>query len=132
MSEKLLNSGTVLFINQRRKPTKIRTGDKSVPAFRPHKNRQSKRIVLKRGASLVVNLERIPKRLPASYSIARQRGSVMGTFRLKRGQVVEIMPDDDPLNLSKCHVIWIGKPGSMHEGQAGLQLLNPTVNLRGA
>ena len=56
----------------------------------------------------------------------------MGTFRLKRGQVVEIIPDDDPLNISKYHVIWIGKPGSKHEGQAGLQLLNPTVNLRGA
>src|SRR5713101_5758879 len=75
VSEKLLNSRAVLFINQRRKPTKSGPGDKSVPAFRPHKNRQSKRIVLKKGASLVVNLERILKRLPASYLIARQGGS---------------------------------------------------------
>ena len=35
-----------------------------MPAFQPYKNRRSKRLVLKKGASLVVNLERIPKRLP--------------------------------------------------------------------
>jgi len=55
----------------------------------------------------------------------------MGTFRLKHGQVVEIIPDEDPLNISKCHVIWIGTPGSKQEGQVGLQLLNPTL-IRGA
>jgi len=56
----------------------------------------------------------------------------MGTFRLRRGQVVEVIADEDPLNVWRCHVIWIGKPGSKQEGQVGLQLLNPTVNLRGA
>ena len=45
---------------------------------------------------------------------------------------VEIIADEDPLNISKCQVIWIGKPGSKQEGQVGLQLLNPTVNSRGA
>jgi hypothetical protein len=40
VSEKLLDSRTVLFINQRHKPTKISTGDKSVPAIRPYKNRR--------------------------------------------------------------------------------------------
>jgi hypothetical protein len=54
----------------------------------------------------------------------------MGTFRLKRGQVVEIIPDEDPLNVSRCHVIWVGTPGSKHEGQVGLQILNPAVNPR--
>jgi hypothetical protein len=42
----------------------------------------------------------------------------MGAFRLKRGQVVEIIPDEDPLNISKCHVIWIGKPRSKQAGGA--------------
>ncbi len=56
----------------------------------------------------------------------------MGTFRLKRGQVVEIIPDEDPLNISKCQVIWTSKPGSKQEGKVGLQLLNPTVDPRGA
>jgi len=129
----LLNSRTVCFINQRRKPTKISTGDKSMPAFRPYENRRSKRIVLKKGASLVVNFERIPKRLPCLILDSSPEGfRLMGTFRLKRGQIVEIIPDEDPMNTSKCHVIWIGKPGSKQEGQVGLQLLNPTVNPRGA
>ena len=133
VSEKLLNSRTGLFISQRRKPTKIGTGDKSVSTFRPYKNRRSKRTVLKKGASLVVNLERIPKRLPCLIVDSSPEGfRLMGTFRLKHGQVVEIIPDEDPLNISKCYVIWIGKPGSKQEGQVGLQLLNPTVNLRGA
>ena len=56
----------------------------------------------------------------------------MAACRLKCGQVVEIIPDEDPLNISKCHVIWIGKPGSKQEGQVGLQLLNLTVNPRDA
>jgi len=133
VSEKLLDSGTVLFISQRRKPTKISTEDKSVPAFQPYKNRRSKRLVLKKGASLVVNLERIPKRLPCLIVDSSPEGfRLLGTFRLRRGQVVEIIPDGDPLNVSRCHVIWIGKPGSKQEGQVGLQLLNSTVNPRGA
>src|SRR5260370_41970651 len=62
VSEKVLDSTTVLFINQRRKPTKISTGDKSMPAFPLHENRRSKRIVLKKGASLVVDLDRISEK----------------------------------------------------------------------
>jgi len=133
VSEKLPDSKTVLFISQRRKPTKISTGHKAVVAFRSYKSRRSKRIVLKKSASLVVNLDRIPKRLPCLIVDSSPEGfRLMGTFKLKRGQVVEIIADEDPLNISKCHVIWIGKPGSKQEGQVGLQLLNPTVNPRGA
>ncbi len=133
MPEKLPDSKTVLFISQRRKPTKISSGDKAVPAFRSYKSRRSKRIVLKKSASLVVNLERIAKRLPCLIVDSSPEGfRLMGTFKLKRGQVVEIIADEDPLNISKCQVIWIGKPGSKQEGQVGLQLLNPTVNSRGA
>jgi len=81
----------------------------------------------------VVNLERIAKRLPYLIVDSSPEGfRLMGTFELKRGQVVEIIADEDPLNISKCQVIWIGKPGSKQEGQVGLQLLNPTVNSRGA
>ena len=133
VSEKLLDSRTVLFINQRHKPTQISTGGKTVPTIRPYKNRRSKRIVLKKSASLVVNLERIANRLPCLILDSSPEGfRLMGTFRLKRGQVVEIIPDEDPLNVSRCHVIWVGTPGSKHEGQVGLQILNPTVNPRGA
>jgi hypothetical protein len=104
-----------------------------VPAIRPYKNRRSKQIALKKSASLVVNLERIAKRLPCLILDSSPEGfRLMGTFRLKRGQVVEIIPDEDPLNVSRCHVIWVGSPGSKHEGQVGLQILNPTVNPRGS
>src|SRR3977135_1180616 len=97
--------------------------------FRAYKNRRSTRIVLKKSASLVVNLEGIPKRLPCLIVDSSPEGfRLVGTFRLRRGQVVEIIPEEDPLNVSRCHVIWIGKPGSKQEGQLGLQLLNPTVN----
>ena len=51
----------------------------------------------------------------------------MGTFQLKRGQVVEIIPNEDQLNVSRCSVVWIGKPGSKHEGQVGLQLVDSPV-----
>lgn len=104
-----------------------------MPAIQPYKNRRSKRIVLKKSASLVINLERIPKRVPCLVVDSSAEGfRLKGAFGLKRGQVVEIIPDEDPLNIWKCHVIWIGKPGSRQEGQVGLQLLNPAVNLRSA
>jgi hypothetical protein len=129
VSEKLLDSRTVHFTTQRRKRTKISTLDKSVPVIRPYKNRRSKRIILKKSASLVVNPERIPKRLPCLIVDSSAEGfRLIATFRLKRGEVVEIIPDEDPLNISKCHVIWIGKPGSKQEGQVGLQLLNPALH----
>jgi hypothetical protein len=69
VSEKLPDSKTVLFISQRRKPTKISTGHKAVVAFRSYKSRRSKRIDLKKSASLVVNLDRIPKRLPSRIQL---------------------------------------------------------------
>ena len=82
---------------------------------------------------MVVNPEGIPRRLPCLIVDSSAEGfRLMGALRLKRGQVVEIIPDEDPLNISKCNVIWIGKPGSKQEGQAGLQLLNLPVHPRGA
>ena len=102
-------------------------------AIQPYKNRRSKRIVLKKSASLVINLERIPKRVPCLIVDSSAEGfRLKGTFRLKRGQVVEIIPEEYPLNVSRCHVIWIGKPGSKQDGQVGLRLVNAIVNPRGA
>ena len=104
-----------------------------MPTIRLYTNRRSRRIALKKRASLVVNLERIPKRVPCLIIDSSAEGfRLTGTFRLKPGQVVEIIPDEDPLSVSRCHVVWIGKPGSKQEGQVGLQLLNPTANPPGA
>jgi len=37
------------------------------------------------------------------------------------GQVVEV--SDDSLLTARCRVIWIGKPGSKQEGEAGLEIV---------
>ena len=42
-------------------------------------------------------------------------------FQLRRGQVVQVILNGDPLNLVLCSVIWVGNPGSKQEGEAGLE-----------
>ena len=41
--------------------------------------------------------------------------------RLRRGQIVEVILDEDPGNAVRCRVIWIGKQGSKQEGEVGLE-----------
>jgi len=54
-----------------------------------------------KGCSLVVNLERIPKRLPCLIVDSSAEGyRLMAACKLKCRQIVEIIPDEDPL---KCH-----------------------------
>jgi hypothetical protein len=64
VSEKLLDSRTVLFITQRRKPTKIRNRGKISACVSASQKPPSKADCAEKGASLVVNLKQIPKRLP--------------------------------------------------------------------
>jgi hypothetical protein len=45
-----------------------------------------------------------------------------GSFRLKRGQIVELVLDD-PVDSTRCEVIWVGKEGSEWGGEAGLQIV---------
>jgi hypothetical protein len=45
-----------------------------------------------------------------------------GSFRLKRGQIVELVLDD-PVDSARCEVIWVGKEGSEWGGEAGLQIV---------
>jgi hypothetical protein len=91
-------------------------------SFLTLEGRRSKRILSKnpRG-SLVVNLERNQKRFPCLVLDSSQDGfRVRSSFHLRRGQIVELVLDADPLNAVRCNVIWIGKTGSRHEGEAGL------------
>jgi len=46
---------------------------------------------------------------------------VRSSFHLRRGQIVEVILDADPLNAVRCNVIWIGKIGSKQEGEVGLE-----------
>ena len=84
--------------------------------------RRSKRIVSKKRASLVVNLQRNQTRVPCLVLDATDRGfRLRVNFRLRRGQVVELILDEDPLSAVRCSVVWIGKADSKQAGQVGLE-----------
>ena len=84
--------------------------------------RRSKRIATKKRASLVINLDRNQTRIPCLVVDTSQRGfRLHGNFRLRRGQVVELVLDEEPLSSLKCSVVWIGRPGTKQEGEAGVE-----------
>lgn len=86
--------------------------------------RRSKRVMLKRRASLVINLDRKAKRfrcLVLDFSLEGFR--VRGDFELERGQVVELVLGKDSPNTNRCRVVWVGKAGSKHKGEVGLEAL---------
>ena len=111
--------GTHSIIGVMWKPT---LKDKAVPTLPVPEGRRSKRIVIRKGASIVVNLGSHPQRVPCLI-VDRSEGGfrLRGGFRLKRGQVVEVIPGDDELNAIRCSVVWVGRPGSKQEGEIGLK-----------
>ncbi len=77
-----------------------------MPSFPVPEGRRSKRIFSKspRG-SLVVNLDRNQKRFPCLVLDSSQDGfRVRGSFHLRRGQIVEVILDEEPLNAMRCNV----------------------------
>ena len=101
---------------------KLFVQDKPVPTFPAREGRRSKRIAMRKGASVVVNLGSKPQRVPCLIVDRSPEGfRVRGGFRLKRGQLVEVIPNDDELNAIQCSVVWIGKPGSKQDGEIGLK-----------
>ena len=92
----------------------------SLPVF---KARRSKRVESKRRASLVINLDRKPKRLPCLVLDSSKEGfRLRGSFHLiRRGQVVELTLDEEMPNPQRCSVVWVGKAGSKQEGEVGLE-----------
>ncbi len=84
--------------------------------------RRSSRVMSKRRASLVINLDRKPKRFPCLVLDSSKEGfRVRGSFDLRRGQVVELILDEDLPNPERCRVVWVGKAGSKQEGEVGLE-----------
>jgi hypothetical protein len=82
--------------------------------------RRSKRVAGKKPARLVINLSGFQKMLPCIVIDRSHDGfRLRGDFKLRRGQLVELVLDD-PISV-RCEVIWVGKAGSQHAGQAGLQ-----------
>ena len=86
------------------------------------KARRSKRVVSKRHASLVIDLDRKPKRLPCLVLDSSEEGfRLRGSFDLRRGQIVELTLDEETPRPERCSVVWVGKAGSKQDGQVGLQ-----------
>lgn len=93
-----------------------------LPSFPVSKARRSKRVASKRCASLVINLDRKPKRLPCLVLDSSKEGfRLRGSFDLRRGQVVELILDEETPSPERCSVVWIGKAGSEQEGEVGLE-----------
>jgi hypothetical protein len=93
-----------------------------MPSFPTPEGRRSKRVMLKRRASLVVNLDRKPRRLPCLVLDSSKGGfRLRGSFDLRRGQVVELILDEETPSAERCSVVWVGKPGSKQEGEVGLE-----------
>ncbi len=91
-------------------------------SFPVPKARRSDRVVSKRRASLVINLERKPKRLPCLVLDSSREGfRLRGSFDLKRGQVIELVLDEETPSPERCSVVWVGKAGSKQEGEVGLE-----------
>ena len=94
-----------------------------MPSFPTSERRRSKRVMLKRRASLVVNLDRDEKRLPCLVLDSSKEGyRLRGSFHSRRGQFVEIVFDPEPFRSVRCLVVWVGKAGSEQEGEVGLEL----------
>ncbi len=93
-----------------------------MPSFPVPEGRRLRRIAAKKRASLIINLERNQTRIPCLVVDATERGfRLHGSFRLRRGQAVELILDDDPLSAVRCSVVWIGKPDSKQAGEVGLE-----------
>lgn len=101
----------------------ISVGDKALTGFPTREGRRSKRVAAKRRASVVLNLGSHPHRVPCLILDSSPEGfRLRGAFRLKHGQVVEVIPEER-LHAIRCSVVWIGKRGSKQEGEVGLQAL---------
>ena len=93
-----------------------------MPSIPVPEGRLSKRILSKARASLVVNLDRNPKRLLCLILDSSKDGfRLRGSFHLRRGQIVEVILGADPLNAVRCSVVWVGKADSKQEGEIGLE-----------
>jgi hypothetical protein len=93
-----------------------------MPSFPLPKARRSKRVVSKRRASLIIDLDRKPKRLPCLVLDSSKDGfRLRASFDLRHGQVVELIIDEETPSPERCSVIWVGKAGSKYEGEVGLE-----------
>ena len=86
-------------------------------------SRRSERVVRTRRASVVATIRSQTERFPCLIVDSSPNGfRLRGNFnKLRRGQAVEVIPEDDPLDTVSCSVVWIGTRGSKQEGEIGVQ-----------
>lgn len=95
-----------------------------MPGFPVPQGRRSTRVVSKRRASLVINVDRTPKRLSCLVvDHSREGFRLRGSFDLRRGQIVELVLDEDLPSPERCRVVWVDKAGSNQEGEVGLEIV---------
>jgi len=95
-----------------------------MPSFRVPQRRRSTRVMSKKRASLVINLDRKPQRLPCLVLDSSKEGfRLWGSLDLRRGQVVELILNEDIPYPLRCSVVWVGKAGSKQEGEIGLEIV---------
>ena len=76
----------------------------------------------KRRGSLVIDLDGKPKRFPCLVVDSSKEGfRLRGSFDLRRGQVVELILDEETPSPERCSVVWVGKAGSKQDGEVGLE-----------
>lgn len=84
--------------------------------------RRSKRTPSKCRASLVISLDRKPTKVPCILLDSSEGGfRVRGSFRVRRGHVVEVILDDNLSRCPRCKVVWVGQAGTKQEGEVGLE-----------
>ena len=85
--------------------------------------RQSERVSLKKGATLIFfNPMGRVERLSCLIVDRSQDGLRLNVSSgLRRGQLLDLILDEDPSKAMRCSVVWTGKPGSKQQGEAGLQ-----------
>ena len=94
-----------------------------MPTRPPPERRLSKRVALKKRASLIVKYGRHAQRIPCLILDKSQDGfKIGGASRLKRGQLVELISDEHASETVLCRVMWVGSPGSKQGGEAGLRI----------
>ena len=95
-----------------------------MPSFPVAHGRLSARVMSKKPARLVIHLGGVQKMFPCLIVDRSQEGfRLRGSFKLRRGQLVELVLDD-PVDSVRCEVVWVGKAGSRQEGEAGLRTVS--------
>jgi len=85
-------------------------------------NRRKTRVAAKKRASLIFDVHGSQTRMPCLVVDATESGfRLRVNCRLRAGQALELVLEEDPLSAFRCKVVWIGKTGSKQQGEIGVE-----------